>query len=185
MRVVREVSWGLTAAVLVLVFGTTFPMEAQRLDLSRKTLNTVLPVIQRRVSAQSGTAFFVTYAVVDLRKSRVGLVIPEETAGASLGRLFDDGKSRAIVSGGFVETVAPMVPAGLVMYRRKILSQEKDRDPVLDGEVCFSQRKPAIWPSNRDFAACAGSRSGRCGSTPRCVRAHAPCARVAALTLPT
>jgi hypothetical protein len=146
--------WGcnITKACMFLLASILAVQEAYGNDRKRvapdsstvSVTDTTLPVMERRVVPDTDDPFLVTYVKVDLRKATVGLAVPIDSAyGASLDRLFQENPALAIVSGGFVDSFAPAVPAGLLVYKGEKLSKEK-QDPVLSAIICLKSTKPAV-----------------------------------------
>jgi hypothetical protein len=125
-------------------------LVAAAISPTSAALDTVLPVIEGRVASDkpfsySGKSFYFYYVKVDVRKLTIGVTIPADgLGGASLERLFQDNYPLALVNAGFVESFAPVIPAGLVIYRGKKLSEEKVGDPLLSAIVCFKSKQAGV-----------------------------------------
>jgi hypothetical protein len=138
----------IAASICIFPFAMTPPAMAQKdtiFEGKTAVAGTILTAFQMRVLIAPNQAFFASYVVVDLRKFKVGIAVPERNiGGASLQRLFVDNRALAIVNGSFLESFTPALPAGLLLYRGKLISDWKKNDPVLTGVICFSSSKPAM-----------------------------------------
>jgi hypothetical protein len=134
------------AVASVWLFQTMLIAVAQEGGVPTKKMavpGAALPAFQQRVVPYASEPFFVTYVIADLRKSRLRVAMPDDLGGggASLERLLIDTGALAIVSGSFLESYTPALPAGLVISKRRVLNRAKADDPVLSGVICFDTRR--------------------------------------------
>lgn len=118
---------------------------------SERTLNDVR-FGDREVTGETGETITLSYAIVDPRKFRFLITVPNpNTGGASLARLYEDAKPLIAMNGGFLQSYVPATPAGLVQSNHSLLN-EYIADPVLDGFLCFGGKKGErvkIMPAER------------------------------------
>jgi Phosphodiester glycosidase len=100
-----------------------------------------LTVEHKNLSSSTSGDFKITYIVADPKKFHLALAIPSDPAsgGSSLGRFIADEHAIAALSGGFLRTVTPATPAGLLKFGGNLLNRLSP-EVQLGGIVCFFKK---------------------------------------------
>lgn len=136
-----------TIAILLLAANVIFAAQgAVRETISVLAVTSVpftqLPVFVKKVSNATRN-FSVSYVIVTPQTDNVDLALPKfsDGGGSSLWDFWRDEHADAAFTGGYLESVMPATPAGLLKYNGKLINDAKQSDPVLSGVVCFGKRQ--------------------------------------------
>lgn len=99
-----------------------------------------------KLATISSETFRVTYVVVAANQ-KLSLALPKgaSSPGVPLTQFFKMERPIAALNGGFLRTVVPATPSGLLQVRGEEISSfvELADDPVLSGVICFIDKRPA------------------------------------------
>jgi hypothetical protein len=125
--------------------------------ISKNTVN--VKVLETALSSSTTGDIKITFAIVDSKKFHVTLAVPSDptAGGSSLARFFADEHAMVALNGGFLRTLTPATPVGLLKFNGEIVNR-LSTEAELGGVICIYRKTSQIkfvTPSDTDIIAAA------------------------------